>query len=61
MDSLILSHFDAYIGPRIFLKAPESIYNEEFEQIPKLMDVYDSGFVIQIYKDYPFLIKILEV
>lgn len=37
---LLLSHFDERMGPRIFLKMPENIDDEEFAQVPVLMDLY---------------------
>jgi len=60
--SIILSHFNTRIGPRIFLSAPRSLNSEIFKTtIPPLMDLYD-GFFIHIFEDYkcanlPFYIE----
>lgn len=52
MKVLILSRFDPKMGPKIFLKAPEDIEDQEFDQIPALMDLYDEGFFIHIFGSY---------
>ncbi|MFX1236299.1 MAG: PAS domain S-box protein, partial [Promethearchaeota archaeon] len=52
MKILILSRFDPKIGPRIFLKVPENIDEQDFDQIPALMDLYDEGFFIHIFGSF---------
>ncbi len=44
MRVLILSYFDDWEGPKIFLQHPETKYQEELKQIPQLMNLYDKGF-----------------
>ncbi|MBN1800755.1 MAG: PAS domain S-box protein [Candidatus Lokiarchaeota archaeon] len=52
MKVLILSRFDPKMGPKIYLKAPRDINDQEFDQIPALMDLYDEGFFIHIFGSY---------
>lgn len=44
MKILVLSHYNLFFRPYIFLKAPESLEREDLKQIPILMDIYESGF-----------------
>ncbi len=48
MKILILSYFDHFYGPKIFLKAPELTDGENLEQFPTLMNLYDNGFFVHI-------------
>lgn len=52
MKILILSHFDAKFGPKIFLISPESSDEKEFDQIPSLMDLYSEGYFMHVFGDY---------
>jgi GTP-binding protein SAR1 len=44
MKTLLLTHFDCTFGPKIFLKAPETVNVNDFKHIPPLMDLYKEGF-----------------
>ncbi|HME56404.1 MAG TPA: ADP-ribosylation factor-like protein [Candidatus Lokiarchaeia archaeon] len=44
MKTLLLTHFDSTFGPKIFLKAPETVNADDFQHIPPLMDLYREGF-----------------
>ncbi|MHA1804567.1 MAG: hypothetical protein ACTSU4_08535, partial [Promethearchaeota archaeon] len=48
MNGLVLSYFDNILGPRVFLKAPESISNSDLEILPSLMDLNENGFFVHI-------------
>jgi PAS domain S-box-containing protein len=48
VNVLILSYFDPIVGPRIFLKAPESTNDEDIKVIASMMDVYEEKFYIHI-------------
>jgi len=61
MKILILSHFDIFAGPRIFLKAPESLEEEFLERIPQLMTIYDTGFFIHIFDEFTSANLIFEI
>ncbi len=61
MRILILSHFSASYGPKIFLMEPESINEQSIDQIPKLMDVYEKGFFINISDDLKSINLIFEI
>jgi len=37
------------MGPRVFLKTPESFDDDEINQIPVLIDIYEEGFFIHIF------------
>lgn len=52
MKVLVLSYFDNVLGPRIFLKAPESVEDKEIESIPSLMDLNEKGFFVHITDKY---------
>ncbi len=52
MKILILSYFNTVFGPEIFLKAPKSYVNENLEQIPSLMDLYESGFFFHMFGEF---------
>ncbi len=63
MRILILSHFSASYGPKILLMEPESTNKNEngLDQIPKLMDIYDKGFFINISDDIKSLNYLFEI
>ncbi|MBD3254926.1 MAG: PAS domain S-box protein [Candidatus Lokiarchaeota archaeon] len=61
MKVLILSHFNAQYGPRIFLKAPESIVEDEIDQITSLMDLYEEGFFVHIFGGFKSANLIFEI
>jgi GTP-binding protein SAR1 len=42
MKALMLTHFDAIFGPKIFLHSGINV--DEFKHIPPLMDLYKEGF-----------------
>ena len=48
MITVMLSHFDVTIGPRIFLTYPETEteVNKDFNKIPHLLDLQNSGFFV---------------
>ena len=48
MIILVLSYFDPIVGPRIFLKAPESVKDVDLDVIASMMDVYEDKFFIHI-------------
>ncbi|MFX0011628.1 MAG: hypothetical protein ACFE9R_15045, partial [Candidatus Hermodarchaeota archaeon] len=41
---ITLSYLNPYFRPFVFLKAPDSIKKEDLNQIPFLMQMYDTGF-----------------
>ncbi|MHA1723300.1 MAG: PAS domain-containing protein [Promethearchaeota archaeon] len=48
MNALVLSYFDNILGPRVFLKAPESASDSDLEMLPSLMDLNENGFFVHI-------------
>ena len=52
MKKIILSHFHPTYGPKILLKAPESLNESEFYHLPALMDLYNEGFFIHTFGNY---------
>jgi PAS domain S-box-containing protein/small GTP-binding protein len=52
LKSIILSHFDPRFGPKIILKAPESIELDDFVSLPALMDLYNEGFFVHTFGNY---------
>ena len=48
MKVFVLYYFDPIIGPRVFLKAPESARDKELEVIALMMDIYEKRFFIHI-------------
>ncbi len=50
MDALILSRFDPSYGPKIFLKAPESLDEDSIEKVPQFMDMRPDEFFIHIFE-----------
>ena len=42
----MLSMFDTCVGPKILLKYPNSIKSNYLDHIPKLMDVFEAGFIV---------------
>ncbi|MFX1572461.1 MAG: PAS domain S-box protein [Promethearchaeota archaeon] len=50
MEALILSRFDPFYGPKIFLKAPKSLEDEIINEIPSLMELQTKGIFIHIFK-----------
>jgi len=61
MKILILSHFNSWYGPTIFLKAPESLENKDLESIPDLMDLYEKGFFIHSFKQFKSVNLLFEI
>jgi PAS domain S-box-containing protein/small GTP-binding protein len=49
---IILSHFHPTYGPKILLKAPESLNEDDFHHLPGLMDLYNEGFFIHTFGGY---------
>ena len=49
MKILLLSHHNPFFRPKIFLKVPESIEDEELNQIPTLLELYDEGFFMHVF------------
>jgi len=58
---LVLSYFDIYSGPRIFLKAPETLKEKFLEKIPQLMTIYETGFFVHIFDDFKSANLIFEI
>ena len=58
---LILSYFDDWEGPKIFLQHPETKYHEELKQIPQLMNLYDKGFFTHSIKGFASANLIFDV
>jgi len=58
---LILSYFDDWEGPKIFLQHPETKYHEELKQIPQLMNLYDKGFFTHSIKGFTSANLIFDV
>ncbi|MFX0083411.1 MAG: PAS domain S-box protein [Candidatus Hodarchaeota archaeon] len=52
MKIIILSHFNPRFGPKILLKAPESLKENDFDSLPALMDLYNEGFFIHTFGNY---------
>ena len=50
LEALILSRFDPFYGPIIFLKAPELLEDEIVKEIPSLMELQTKGIFIHIFK-----------
>ena len=49
---IILSYFHPRYGPKILLKAPESLKKSDFHYLPALMDLYNEGFFIHTFGNY---------
>ncbi len=47
--ALILSRFDPLYGPKIILKAPESLEEKFLREIPSLMELPTKGVFIHIF------------
>jgi len=52
LEALILCRFDQSYGPKIFLKAPISLNEEDLKDIPSLMDLNAKGVFIHIFEQY---------
>lgn len=52
MKIVILSYFHPQYGPKILLKAPESLNENDFYYLPALMDIYNEGFFIHTFGNY---------
>ncbi len=50
LEALILSRFDPFYGPKIFLKAPKSLEKHNVKEIPSLMELQTKGIFIHIFK-----------
>ncbi|MEJ2248998.1 MAG: PAS domain S-box protein [Candidatus Lokiarchaeota archaeon] len=61
MKLLILSHFDFLYGPRIILKAPDSVDDTDLKKIPILMDLYEKGFFVHIFGKFKSANCIFEI
>ncbi len=61
MKYLILSYFDDWEGPKIFLQHPKTKSHEELEQIPQLMNLYDKGFFTHSIKGFTSANLIFDV
>ena len=51
LEALILSRFDPFYGPRIFLKAPKSLEDDIVKEVPSLIEVQTKGVFIHIFKE----------
>ncbi len=61
MKFLILSYFDDWEGPKIFLQHPKTKDHKELEQIPQLMNLYDKGFFTHSIKGFASANLIFDV
>lgn len=61
MKILVLSHFDFQYGPQVILKAPKSLDDEELENIPALMDLYEKGFFTHMFGKFKSANLIFEI
>ncbi|MBD3197620.1 MAG: PAS domain S-box protein [Candidatus Lokiarchaeota archaeon] len=61
MKVLILSHFNPWYGPKIFLKAPKTNIDEDLNSIPSLMDLYEKGFFIHSFKNFKSANYLFEI
>ncbi len=62
MKVLILSYFDSFEGPKVFLKAPKSFNTNKMKSFVNLMDLQEDNFFSHDFQDYksvnlPFEIK----
>ncbi len=51
MKYLILSHYNSFLRPKIFLKSPEE-EKEGLYQVPTLMELYEKGFFIHMFAGF---------
>jgi len=53
MITVLLSHFDMKIGPRLFLTYPEieTDINKDLKEIPYLLDLRNTGFFVHNYEE----------
>ncbi len=51
LEALILSRFDPFYGPKIFLKAPKSLEEDIVREIPSLMELQTKEIFIHIFKE----------
>jgi len=49
LEALILCRFHPVYGPKIFLKAPISLKNEDINEIPSLMEIRSKGVFIHTF------------
>lgn len=61
MKILVLSHFDFQYGPQVILKAPKSLDDEQLENIPALMDLYEKGFFTHMFGKFKSANFIFEI
>ncbi len=61
MIGIILSLFDTCVGPKILLKYPKSIESVHVNHIPKLMDVFEAGFIVYEFGDLKSANFVFEV
>ena len=61
MIGIVLSIFDALVGPRVLLKYPKSIESIHVDHIPKLMDVFEEGFIVYEFGDLKTANFVFEV
>ncbi|MBN1800103.1 MAG: 50S ribosome-binding GTPase [Candidatus Lokiarchaeota archaeon] len=62
MKILILSHFDARVGPVPFLFAPKTIDEKILDQIPDLMNLFDeNGFFVHIVGGFKSANLVFEI
>lgn len=52
MKVLVLSHFDSYKGPSIYLKAPVSFESANLEKVASLMDLQQSIVFLHEFEDF---------
>ncbi len=52
MIALTLSYFNLKTGPSILISTPESFSEQILDEIPRILDIYDIGFSVQIFESY---------
>jgi len=61
MIGIVLSMFDALVGPKVLLKFPQSIESVHIDHIPNLMDVFEEGFIVYEFGDLKTANLVFEV
>ncbi|MFX1392462.1 MAG: PAS domain S-box protein [Promethearchaeota archaeon] len=52
LEALILCRFDPLYGPKIFLKAPSNLDDEDVKKLPSLMELRSKGVFIHIFEKF---------
>jgi PAS domain S-box-containing protein/small GTP-binding protein len=57
----ILSYYNFFSGPRIFLKFPEDPDTKDLIQVPTLMDLYEDGFFVHAFSTFKTVNLFFEI